>query len=161
MHRRPRSVRRSRRGQSLVEFAVILPLLLTLVGAAVDIARVYQAQITLEGATRDAAEYAATYETTSAAALASATARVCTQMASIPGRVGSPSDPSTCTQPAVAVSNFSVSTTATGASTKYPIGTVTVTSTFPFRPLFAYPLITQNGAWTITATETYSVIQGR
>jgi Flp pilus assembly protein TadG len=149
------------RGQSLVEFALILPILLTMVGAAVDIARLYQGWITLEGATRDAAEYAATKETTSSGALTSAKTIICTQTATLPGFASPPGNPTSCTSPAVSVTSFSLSTTATGASTAYPIATVTVTATLPFRTFFGYPLFTQNGAWTLTSTQTYSIIQGR
>src|SRR5436190_2708967 len=48
--------KKRRRGQSLVEFALILPILLTLTGAAIDVARVYGGWVALEGASRDAAE---------------------------------------------------------------------------------------------------------
>jgi Flp pilus assembly protein TadG len=155
------SPRRFRRGQSLVEFALILPILLTMVGAAIDIARLYQGWITLEGATRDAAEYAATKDTTSTAALADAKSIICKQTAALPGFAAPAGQPTNCTSPAVSVSSFTVSTTATGASTSYPIGSVTVTATLPFRTFFGYPLFTQNGAWTLSSTQTYSIIQNR
>lgn len=159
MSRSPRTL--PKRGQSLVEFALILPILLTMVGAAVDIARLYQGWITLEGATRDAAEYAATKDTTSTAALSSAKTIICTQTATLPGFVAPPGNPTSCTSPAVTVTSFNVSTTATGASTTYPIASVTVTATLPFRTFFGYPLFTQNGAWTLSSTQSYSIIQGR
>jgi Flp pilus assembly protein TadG len=151
----------SKRGQSLVEFALILPILLTMVGAAVDIARLYQGWITLEGATRDAAEYAATFDTTSAGAAGDAQRIVCTQAATLSGFVAPAGTPTACTSPSVTVSSFSLSTTAAGASTKYPIATVTVTATLPFRTFFGYPLFTQNGAWTLTSTQSFSIVQGR
>ena len=49
----------SRRGQSLVEFALVLPMLLVLLLGVADFGRVFQAGITLEAATRDAAEVGA------------------------------------------------------------------------------------------------------
>jgi Flp pilus assembly protein TadG len=149
------------RGQSLVEFALLLPILLTLLGAAVDVARLYQGWITLEGATRDAAEYAASFSTTSSGASSEAQRIVCTQAATLPGFAAPPGNPTACTSPAVTVTSFSRSTTAQGASATYPIATVTVTSTLPFRTLFGYPLFTQNGAWTLTSTQSYAIIQGR
>jgi Flp pilus assembly protein TadG len=157
---RPCSTSR-KRGQSLVEFALILPILLTMVGAAVDVARLYQGWITLEGATRDAAEYAATKDTTSTAALTDAKSIICTQTATLPGFAAPAGTPTACTSPQVMVTSYSLSTTATGASTLYPIATVTVRATLPFRTFFGYPLFTQNGAWTLTSTQTYSIIQGR
>ena len=51
--------RLARRGQSLVEFALVLPMLLILLLGVADFGRVFQAGITLEAATRNAAEAAA------------------------------------------------------------------------------------------------------
>ena len=46
----------SRRGQSLVEFALLLPMLIVLLVGTADFGRVFQAGITTEAAARDAAE---------------------------------------------------------------------------------------------------------
>ena len=46
-------------GQSLVEFALILPILLALTGMAIDASRVYVQWIDLESGARDAAQYIA------------------------------------------------------------------------------------------------------
>lgn len=51
--------RRSQRGQSLVEFALMLPLLLVLLLGVADFGRVFAAGITLEAAARNGAEAAA------------------------------------------------------------------------------------------------------
>ena len=149
------------RGQSLVEFALILPVLLTLVGAVADVARLYSAWVTLEAATRDAAEYAATNATTASDALADARSVVCAQASGLAGYVGTPGDPDSCTQPSVSLVSFGLSATAPGASTNYPIATVTVQVVLPFQTLFPYPLFTQNGAWSLGSTRTYSIVQGR
>ena len=149
------------RGQSLVEFALILPILLTLVGAAVDIARLYQGWITLEGATRDAAEQAASFDSSSSAALTRAKTVICTQTAALPGFAAPAGQPTNCTSPAVTVPSYTLSTTTPGATTKNPIATVTVTATLPFRTFFGYPLFTQNGAWTLSSTQSFSIAQGR
>jgi hypothetical protein len=53
------SGRRSRRGQSLVEFALVLPMLLVLLLGIADFGRVFAAGITLEASARNAAETAA------------------------------------------------------------------------------------------------------
>ena len=53
------SASRSRRGQSLVEFALVLPLLLVLLLGVADFGRVFTAGITIEAASRDAAEVVA------------------------------------------------------------------------------------------------------
>ena len=148
-----------RRGQSLVEFALILPILLTMVGAAIDFARVYQGWITLEGATRDAAEYAATFTKNSSTATTEATRVVCSQTQLLSGFSG---NATTCNPPAVTVTFATPDTTAaSGGSSLHPVQKVTVVATLPFRTFFAYPLFTQNGAWTLTSTQSFSIIQDR
>jgi Flp pilus assembly protein TadG len=156
---RPKPNRQKQLGQSLVEFALILPILLTMFGAAIDMARVYQAWVTLEGATRDAAEQVATDTTVidQPGATTKATQIVCAEMANVAGYVASGS---TCSSPTVSVA-WSKSISAPGASSKNPIVTAVVTSAFPFRTLFGYPLFTQNGAWNLGSTQSYSISQGR
>ncbi|MEJ7804137.1 MAG: TadE/TadG family type IV pilus assembly protein [Candidatus Limnocylindria bacterium] len=53
------SAKRSRRGQSLVEFALVLPMLLVLLLGVADFGRVFQAGIVVEASARNAAEAAA------------------------------------------------------------------------------------------------------
>ncbi|HEX4898619.1 MAG TPA: TadE/TadG family type IV pilus assembly protein [Candidatus Limnocylindrales bacterium] len=152
------------RGQSLAEFGLVLPLMLAFLGLTIDFARVFQAWITVESATRDAAELAATDATSSATALTMAQRTICLQAQNIPGfqRSGSPApaDVEQCSAPSISVA-FGRSWTAPGASTLHPIGTATVETRLPFSPLFAYPFITQNGVWTIVARESFSIVQGR
>jgi len=157
--RRPSTARR--RGQSLVEFALILPILLTLTGAAIDVARVYGAWVNLESATRDAAEQVATDATVTSqsAALTRAKAILCPQLSGTPGFAAPVGNPTACTSPALTVTW--ASSTAAPGSAKFPLVTVTVSSTLPFRTLFAYPLFTQGGAWTISSNQSYSILQGR
>lgn len=153
------------RGQSITEFALVLPIMLAFLGLTLDFSRVYQAWITLESATRDAAEEAATNATTSAEALDAARRTICLQAQDIPGFVRgtspSPDDVEQCAAPLVTIVSFSVSPTAPGASDRYPVGSATVQVSMPFSPLLAYPLITQGGAWTITTSSSFSIIQGR
>jgi Flp pilus assembly protein TadG len=122
-----------------VELALILPVLLTILGASVDIARIYGAWVALEGATRDAAEQVATFEgTTSNTTIASAHAQsvVCSEMVKITGFVAPAGNPTSCTQPAVTLSSWTVSTTpALGGSSRNPVGKATVTATLPV-PVF-------------------------
>lgn len=153
--------RRGARGQSLVEFAIVIPVLLTLVGGALDVARVFQANNVLESATRNAAEKVATYSKTSSAAAADAAGVICAETKSIPGYVADASSPAGCSSPTVTITSFTISTTAPGALPLYPVASVVVTATAPFRTLFPYPLFTQNGAWTLKSTQSYSIAQGR
>ncbi len=151
---------RGARGQSLVEFAIVIPVLLTLVGGALDVARVFQANNVLESAARNAAEYVASYSTASTAATDAATI-ICKETKSIPGYVANASSPGGCSSPTVTITSFSVSTTAPGALALYPVASVVLTATVPFRTLYPYPLFTQNGAWTLRSTQSYSIAQGR
>jgi Flp pilus assembly protein TadG len=153
--------RRGTRGQSLVEFAIVIPVLLTLVGGALDVARVFQANNVLESAARNAAEKVASYSKTSADAATDAATVICAETKSIPGYVANASSPGGCSSPSVTITSFTVSTTAPGALALYPVASVVLTATVPFRTLYPYPLFTQNGAWTLRATESYSIAQGR
>jgi hypothetical protein len=101
--------------------------------------------------TRDAAEYAATNDTTSAAALTDASRIVCTGTGSPVG----------CTSPTVAIASFTRSISAPGANSSYPIVTVTVSTTLPYRTFFANPVFTQGGAWMLSSSQTFSIVQGR
>jgi hypothetical protein len=162
----PKRTRRSARGrgQSLAEFGILLPVMLAFLGLTIDFARVFQAWITVESATRDAAELAATDGTSQADALTMARKTICLQAQTIPGfqRSGSPApaDVEQCSAPSVSVT-FDRSALSPGASAQHPIGTATVETRLPFSPLFAYPFITQDGVWTIVARESFSIVQGR
>lgn len=146
--------RRRVSGQSVVEFALILPLMLAFLGASIDLARLYNAWITLEGATRDAAEYAATRATSLTDAVSLAQDVVCSQTAGVPGYVAG-GTPGTCTTPSVSVSSFS------RTSDKYPLASVRVSASLPFRTLFGYPFITHNGTWNLGSTQSYAIYQNR
>ncbi len=50
-------------GQTLVEFALILPVLTVLIFGIVDVARLYNAWVTMQGAAREAARYGVTGRT--------------------------------------------------------------------------------------------------
>lgn len=153
--------RRPLRGQALAEFALILPLLVALTGGAMDFARVYQASITLQGATRNAAEYAASKTTTQSQAQVEARRVVCAEAQTVPGFApGSGGSIPTCTAPAVTVTAFTLSPTAPGASTTYPLGTATVRTQLEFRTVIPWPWL-PGGAWTLSTTQSYSVIQNR
>lgn len=141
------------RGQSLVEFALVLPILFTLFGATIDFARVYEAKVKLESATRDAAEYAATdvTATTQALALTRAKSVICTQFG----------QPATCTSPSVTIVSFSSSTTAPGATTQFPLVKVNVAASFTFQTILPYPLLTTDGSTPLSAAAEYAILRGR
>jgi Flp pilus assembly protein TadG len=148
---RQRPARHRWRGQSLVEFALVLPILLGLMGAMVDFARVNEVRIRLESATRDAAEYVAMTATSSSMAATEARRVVCTAF----------EQSDTCSSPTVAVSGYSSNTSAPGAAAAYPLVTATVSTSTSFQTLFPYPFLTDRGATTLTASYSYSVLQNR
>ena len=156
--------RKKSRGQTVAEFALILPVMLAFLGVTLDFARVFQAWITLESATRDGAEAAATNGTSTANALDIAQRAVCIQSQNIPGftrsTLTSPNDVQLCAAPTVTVVSFSRSTTAPN-SALYPLGSATIQARMNFSPLLSWPVITQNGTWTITSQASFSIIQNR
>lgn len=170
-------------GQSLAEFALVIPVLLTAVGAILDLSRVYSVWIDLEAATRDAAQYVASdpaYATTGGYFDATDTAQYCgTPPITTPctgpttadaktvmdREVGltftKTADQSDCSSPSVWAELTASTSSSTGGSTAHPASIVTVTSCLRFRALFAYPLFTQDGDWILRVERTYSVLVGR
>jgi Flp pilus assembly protein TadG len=152
---------RSLRGQALAEFALILPILVMLTGGAIDLARVYQASITLESATRNAVESAATISLDSTAAQTEAQRVLCAETQNLAGFVpGTGGVIETCTAPGVTVTSFARSGTAPGASYKYPLANVTVNAQLRFEMLLPWPGLPEGG-WTLRSTQSYSILQGR
>jgi Flp pilus assembly protein TadG len=144
--------------------ALILPFLIGFAGGATDLARAYQAWLTIESAARNAAESVATNpaDTTSALALADAKQVVCQESQDAPGFTPGtgPNAIKNCTSPTTTVPAFSLSTTQTGASAANPIATVHVHVTLPFNTLFPYPFI-PHGGWTLTTDAHYAVVRNR
>jgi Flp pilus assembly protein TadG len=149
----------ARRGQALVELAAVLPLLLAFAGIIVDFGRAYAAQVSLESATRAAAEYVAGYTTSEGAALTEARAMICGEMDGVIGYVAGDT-PATCVQPDVDITSYSRSSTAPGATSFFPLGSVTVEATVPFEMLMHWPWLDE-GTWTLRAEESFQVLQGR
>jgi len=57
LHSRSIDARRSRRGQSVVEFALITPIMIVLALAIIDLARIYTTMLSVESAAREAADF--------------------------------------------------------------------------------------------------------
>jgi Flp pilus assembly protein TadG len=64
--RRPEEQPKRGRGQALVEFALVVPIMILIFGALVQFAFIFERQIGIENAVRDGARRAATYETVDA-----------------------------------------------------------------------------------------------
>jgi len=144
----------------MAEFALILPILFGIVGAGIDFARAFEGSMTLQTAARNAAEAAAYSAPNLAAAQTSAQAAVCTETQRLSGfTAGSGGVVATCTNPSVVVT-YARSTTAPGANTRYPLVTVTVTTSMDFQLTVPWPLL-PNGAWTLGTTQSFSIMQGR
>jgi Flp pilus assembly protein TadG len=168
-----RSARRTlrQRGQSLVEFAIVLPVLLGITGVVIDASRVYLAWSSLESATRDAAQYLATSSTdpfspnyTWAGSDADAKADYILELTT--GETFAPSPSSgaltDCDNTAQVTTVYSTNTTlANGGSVANPLSTAKVMSCFPFRTLFAYPFLTTDGAWVLKSERQITILVGR
>jgi Flp pilus assembly protein TadG len=153
-------IHRVARGQALAEFALILPLLLGIVGGGIDFARAFEGAMTLQTATRNAAEAAAFSADNLAEAQAKARAVVCTETQRLPGFVpGLGGDVATCTSPSVSVT-YARSTTAPGANARYPFVSVTVTTSHDFDLIVPWPLL-PSGGWNLGTTESFGLMQGR
>ena len=150
------------RGQSVAEFAILLPVVLTLVLGGIDFSRAYERQMRLEQAIRQASEIVAMRATSTTEAQDMARQMVCVQL----GRaatctVGTIPSSGECTDLCLDVS-FSRSTTALGATVDHPLAAAQVTAATAFRTVFPYPLLTSDtGQLTLSAASTYSILQGR
>lgn len=128
------------RGQSLVEFALILPVLILVAVAVGDFGRIYASMIALESATREAADYGAFDEdnwdgTRDAAALQEMQRRACIAASSMPGYVSAPA-PTYCTNPSFRFDPYTEFTADYGQG---PIRVVVARGTFTFRTAVSFP----------------------
>jgi Flp pilus assembly protein TadG len=170
---------RRSRGQSLAEFALVLPVMLALLGMGVDFARLFFQWIDLEAATRDAAQYVASdpaFGTTGGYYDLSDSTNYCstypcssapstdakTVLDAATGRAFTKSSSQTdCTTPKVWASLASPDTSASsGGNSKNPISKAQVTACIPFRMYVSYPWL-KNGTWVVRTDRTVSTIVGR
>lgn len=158
------------RGQSLVEFAIVLPVMLAIGGVLIDAARLYQVWTTLEAATRDAAQYLATSSkdptspdyTWAGENADDKAAYVITAATKYPvERSLSPALLAKCDTPLVTTLYTQSTAASSGGTVANPLSTVTVTACIPFRTLFPYPFLTTDGAFFIRTERTMSVLMGR
>jgi Flp pilus assembly protein TadG len=158
------------RGQSLVEFAIVLPVLLTIVGVVIDASRVYQAWTNLESATRDAAQYLATSDTdpssadyTTQGTNSDSKAKYILEQATgfTFSRSLTQGTLTSCNQPQLTTTYTADTSLASGGSTSNPAGNAHVLACLPFRTLFSYPFLTQNGAWIVRSDRSYTILVGR
>lgn len=84
---------RSEKGQAMVEFALILPLLLTLLCGIIDFGWMYYNQITLNNAAREGARYAVIHYDPAEEWKDAAENRMITSMAGVSSAVAIVSDP--------------------------------------------------------------------
>jgi Flp pilus assembly protein TadG len=172
--RRKLARRRRFAGQSIVEFAILLPVFLALVGMTIDFARIYQGWVNLEAATRDAAQYLATsnlapdnddYTVPGATANATNDAKAKFVLDTETSSTFTRSNAATlgaCSTPTLTTVTGSTDTTASlGGSNAFPLQKAEVLSCMPFTTLFAYPFLTTNGSWILSSDRTYNLIVGR
>jgi len=167
-------------GQSLAEFALVLPVMLALMGMGVDWARLFFAWIDLESATRDAAQYVASdpnllangsgyydpNDTTNYCSTYPCSSAPTTDAKSVldaaTGKTFTKASVQTdCSTPKVWATLASPDTTlADGGSKAYPVAKAEVTTCFPFQMFVSYPWL-KNGTWTVRADRTITMIVGR
>jgi Flp pilus assembly protein TadG len=162
--------RRRQRGQSLVEFSVVLPIMLAIVGIVIDASRAYQAWTVLESATRDAAQYLAR------SSVDPLSADLTTQGVDSDNKAiyllneatgvsftrsqtqGTLTD---CTIPQLTTTFSTDPALAGGGSTAYPVSTATVQVCMPFSTTFQYPFLGDGGNFTLRSEREFSLIVGR
>jgi Flp pilus assembly protein TadG len=162
------------RGQSIVEFALVLPIMVLVLLATVDFARVYTTMMNVESAAREAADYGTTLGAGKWQAgapmddtVAEMQRRACVAASDLPDYADSDTDPANgCTNPA-----FAYCMTPTTGGTCGPVDpvdgceiptrpqpcTVTVTLTHVFR-LFA-PLNIQVGGSEFGFPSTITIVR--
>ena len=158
------------RGQSLVEFSVVLPVLLALTGVVIDASRVYQAWNNLESSTRDAAQYLATSnrdpyspDHTWAGSDADAKAQFIVERATGETFAISPTNGTLtdCSGPQITTTYSTDTTRSLGGSSSFPLSTAKVMTCLPFRTIFAYPFLTTDGAWQLKSEREITILVGR
>jgi Flp pilus assembly protein TadG len=158
------------RGQSIVEFSIVLPVLLAIVGIVIDASRVYQAWVNLESATRDAAQYLATSDvdptspdyTTQGTNSDNKAIYILTEATGFTfTRSTTQGTLTDCSRPQVTTTYSTDTSFASGGSASNPVGKARVIACVPFKTLFSYPFLTNNGTWVVRSDRSYQILVGR
>lgn len=119
------AAKRGRSGQSVVEFALVLPVMLIMLLAIVDLARIYTTMMSVESAAREAADYGTTLGagkwqdgTPRAGTEAEMQRRACVAAGDLPDYVDPDGNPATgnCTNPSF---TYCITTTVGGPCAPY------------------------------------------
>lgn len=143
----------AQRGQSVVEFALVFPILILLIVAIADFARYYTSAIAIESAVREAADFGSFQATNWDDVIVDANGltnkdktesemwvRVCSAASSLPDYVGDPpgTPGMTCANPAM-VANLTPADPACTNSNTEPPCELKVTVTYTFRLILGIP----------------------
>jgi hypothetical protein len=127
---------RSARGQSLVEFALVVPLMVLFFVAVADFARLYTTMTTIESAAREAADYGSfdsSYWTDPTSTQAQMTHRACMASSNLPDYAGSVSGGiATCSNPAVSLELLPADPVSCADNMREPPCRVRATLTYDF-----------------------------
>ena len=127
---------RSSRGQSLVEFALVVPLMLLFFVAVSDLARLYTTMTTIESAAREAADYGSfdsSYWTDEPGVRQQMTHRACLAASNLPDYVGTTdSMAATCSNPSVSIELIQPGTGTCADSVREPPCRVRATLAYDF-----------------------------
>jgi Flp pilus assembly protein TadG len=168
----PVTLTRHGRGQAVVEFAIVLPVVALIFASVVQFAFIFERQIGIENAIREASRTAAALPTDdSNAATNAAWAYEC-----LIGQTGDPSPPDTCgrhllqtnvqSYSVASVANLTVCYDNGSIADASGNGQILVTVTIAYRHLLFVPIVsgildgidgTQDGALQVTATSTFHV----
>lgn len=145
-------VRRSRhpRGQSLVEFALVLPIILVLIAGAIDVGRLFYGYVTIENAAKEGAFYGATDPTCDTSKVG------CTDPKNVAWRLGQ--DLSGLTGTSSSVRCLSPSGTVKATSTCAEGDTYEVSVVYPFGLITPIASSIVGNSLTLRATESSIVL---
>jgi Flp pilus assembly protein TadG len=125
------------RGQSLVEFALVVPLMLLFFVAIADLARLYTTMTTIESAAREAADYGSfdsSYWTDEPGVRQQMTHRACLAASNLPDYAGTTdSMAATCTNPSVTIDLIQTGADPCADSVREPPCRVRATLAYDFR----------------------------
>jgi hypothetical protein len=163
------AARRRRAGQSIVEFALVAPIMLVILLGILDLARIYTTMMSVESAAREAADYGTTLGAgkwqagaPQAGTVAEMKRRACVAASDLPDYVD-PDSPSTgnCTNPAFACTitpggSCDVPSPGCEDPLREPPCAVTVTLTYDFKLLAPLNFEFMGVTYGIPSTLTFS-----
>lgn len=124
---------RTQKGQGLVEFALMLPIVLLMLFGLIEMARLVQAYVTIEHAAREGARYAITGQSITGVAADRPDSIVTKTRAATAGLIVAPSTDTAAVEPGAAANYLDVSVNPTNGGSANSV--ITVTVAYNYSPL--------------------------